>query len=69
MAQYVLFQPSTGGFVVSFSTSEKGGSILGFVEIAKDALHGTKASMSKLLDTIDLDRPAVADTLMLVRTE
>lgn len=69
VAQYVLFQPSTGGFVSQFTEAGNGSCILGFVEIAADAVHGTKASLTSLLDTIDLYRPSVAETLMLVRTE
>lgn len=66
-SQYVIFQPSTGLFVSQFIPMDKGQYQLGFVEIAADAVHGSKSILNQLLSDIDLCRPALAETLMLVR--
>lgn len=65
--QYVIFQPSTGGFVSQFVPMANGQYQLGFVEIASQAVHGSKATLNDLLANIDLYRPAIAETLMIIR--
>jgi hypothetical protein len=67
--QYVIFQPSTGLFVAQFVPMKNGQYQLGFVEVAADAVHGNKSSLQNLLNSIDLYRPALADTLMILRLQ